>query len=249
MLRIVGDMYVSIGAYNSKADVPEGVIVVEILPEDIRIKKLYTVPEYRGRGVAKALLTIVSSETDGLPIRFYDSGADELILDIWFRKERTDHRKCEGILGDVEKVAVPKDLRNRVHVRRLDEVPLENVEAYALSRVSDVALSFPDLELSKERFSGGSLIAMSEDKICGGILFEEIDDEIIIRWFNAGDQDVLAIMFSVFKTELLLDYDKKTRLCFLTDEAMIEDFLSKILKNHEISPVNVYTLERRMIIV
>ncbi len=247
MLRIMGDMYVALGAYGSKTDDPQGVIVVEILPADIRIKKIYTLPEYRGRGVAHALLKIVSSETDGLPIRFYDPKDDNFLLDHGFRKKRTDHKKCEGILEDVEKVSIPGDLRSRVHVRRLDEMPLENVEKYAMSRVSDVSLSFPDYELSKDRFSGGSLIALSGDEICGSILFEEVDDEIIIRWFNAGDAGILSIMFSVFKTELLLDYDKKTRLCFFTDEDMIEDFLSKIMKNHEIKPVNVYTLEGRML--
>ena len=102
------------GAFDEKTDNILGVLVTEIFPEYIRIEKLYTVPEYRNKGVAKKLLCIIIEPivTKKIPIFIYTTDSIDVsyIQSKGFKKTDDDYCYIEGRLGDL---LAQRDARDR----------------------------------------------------------------------------------------------------------------------------------------
>lgn len=220
LYRISDGLYSALGIYDTAGSAPISVLVTEILPSDIRIRKLTTAPSYRGRGYATRLLSFVIEKSQGLPVTVYDPPEEGWLLSQGFTKKPTDYSLCETRLGDIKRLPFSKESRTHYSICDIAEAPQASLKRYVMSHPVSEDLSFPDYDITSDRFSECSLAALSGDRVCGAILYEEIDNTILIRYYSAEDPGILNMLFSAFKTRLEMDYYNRTKLYFLSSRGM-----------------------------
>ena len=129
------------GAFDEKTDNILGVLVTEIFPEYIRIEKLYTVPEYRNKGVAKKLLCIIIEPivTKKIPIFIYTTDSIDVsyIQSKGFKKTDDDYCYIEGRLGDLKDFSLPSKDSNRFSDGSLVCIKDGKIEAVMLTEEQD----------------------------------------------------------------------------------------------------------------
>ena len=234
------------GATEDDTDTACGVLVAHILPEFIRIVKLFTLPEYRRRGIATTLLEKATDLPEELAMPFYVISAGE--QDFAFLEKNgfqaTDDRYffLSGWLEDLEDLPKPSKPILGQKILPADHIPYESLSDYVLKSSHDEILQFPEKELDMARFSDGSLVCTQNNDISAVVLMEEMDEYIQISWIHCKDSRSLYSIFSVMKKALKTEYDPEAELRFLLCNEKGEDAIDKLFRYRDRIPVKVYKL-------
>ncbi len=235
------ERYISFGAYDENTQETLGTITVEILPEYIGIRRIFTDPYHRNKGVATGLLEFIKDVPDNLalPLCAITDEDVDFLLKRGFKSEKSSYTFAEGNLGNFDRPPVDEKVRKSHMVKNLDNVDTEMLEDFVEGAPHDEFIQFPDMCVDNRRFSDGSLVSMSDGEVTGAVLMEEPGDDIRITWAYAKSEDILMLLLSVLKTELDMEYENRKQLRFLLCDRRITNTVGKIFHKSEIRPVVV----------
>ncbi len=233
------------GAFDEKTDNILGVLVTEIFPEYIRIEKLYTVPEYRNKGVAKKLLCIIIEPivTKKIPIFIYTTDSIDVsyIQSKGFKKTDDDYCYIEGRLGDLKDFSLPSKEKSIVF-DTIDRVSVKDLDRFVFKNPHDDLIQFPEGLVDSNRFSDGSLVCIKDGKIEAVMLTEEQDERIDVTYIHSTDGRYILDLFSVLKRMYMEEYTPQTTIRFLICNNKGREGMEKILAGSKMRPLSVYRL-------
>ena len=84
---IAAGQYFCMGAFDEKSNEAMGIVVARVLPRYILIEKLFTAEKYRGQGVAKGLLEVITDMPPEISIPSVIISAERSIDENWILKQ------------------------------------------------------------------------------------------------------------------------------------------------------------------
>ncbi len=216
------------GGYDEKSGEGMGVIAVKILPDYIRIEKVFTVEKFRKTGVATELLSIVSDLPEEVKMPFFII-TDQTDIDFAFLKGRgfseteSAYKFIYAKLSDMREITVPDSIKDGLRIVTLSHVPENELLNYVSHAEADNFLQFPEIPIDLSRFSEGSLICLKDNSICAMMLIEESDEAIQITFMHCLDPKALYGIFALIKPALLLEYSGESTVRFLVCNKNSED--------------------------
>ena len=237
------------GVYDEESDAAMGLIAAQILPRHIVIERIYTVPEYRNKGVATALLELITDVPENMRMTFYlftaEEDADtEFLKNRGFVSANSKYSYVCGNLGDMVDLKVPDSLRKDCEVNTLDLVSDKQIREFVFEGAYDTFLQFPEMELDRNRYSEGSLVCLRDGRVEGLMTLEELDAFIRIGYFNCKDARTAYLLFSEMKDLLLEEYGAQAKVRFLAIEGE-ENKIGNYFSKSEERPIRVYKKKMR----
>ena len=233
-----------------------GIMTVQILPEYIRLERIFILPEYRRRGLASALLEVIKERPEDmrLPIRaFIEDEADVrgLLEASGFIRQESSYSIIEGRLGDwidlgprMKKI-IPDDVKKKIMIRRLNQISERQLRDFVLRSPHDEILQFPDSMTDPGRFSDISMICTVDNIVKAASLIEEKEDHVQFTWCYGKDKyAVFASMFMVKKElESEEEYGPSLRIRCLCTGKNIEEGYQKIFSEYETRIIYMYQFD------
>lgn len=222
---ITSGRYTSFGAYDEKTGVPMGCLTLWILPEDVRIIRFFTAPEYRGQGIARQLLAAASKQPGKLhlPIRYIyvnGSGFVDFLEALGFKQHPSRYTFVVGTPEDIVKIAVPKE-KPPFTIRPAGSLPTNKIPDLVYRSPYDDLLQFPGSIVSMDRFSEASPVCIEDGMVTGAVLAEERDDCVDIIWYRGTSTKAVYYMLRVLGNTLADEISPRLPirlLCFGTKE-------------------------------
>lgn len=240
--------YSCFGAFDEESEEGLGVIVAGILPDYILIEKLFTAEPHRKKGVASALLDIVTTLPDGVTTPFYIAterpGIDDGFLKKkGFTEEESRYKYLVGRLEDMRDITVSESMKAGLRILPAYNVPEKQLSNFVFRSEFDRFLQFPETVLDMDRFSEGSLVCLQNDKICAVMLIEELQDAVQFTFIHCLDTRSLFGLFSIVKPALRLDYGKDSIIRFLICDGKGEEGVRRAFGRCHEQPVRVFRKE------
>ena len=206
-----------------------------LLPEDIRIVRFFTAPEYRGQGIARQLLAKAARQPKELhlPIRYiYSSGSGcvGFLEALGFEQHST---RCSYVVStpeDIVKITVPKE-KLPFTIRPANSLPANKIPDLVYRSPYDDLLQFPGGIVDMDRFSGASPVCLEEGMVTGAVLAEERDDCVDILWYRGENTKAVYYMLRVLGNVLAEEISPRVQirlLCYGPEEnAAAKKFFSE----------------------
>ncbi len=238
------DRYTCFGAYNDKNGKPMGILVAEVLPVCIRIKRLFVVPEFRRKKVATTLFNALTDLPDEvrLPVIFHgteEEYSEEFLNAVGFSEVESDFSYIEVLLQDYKKLTIP-EYASAYQLFPADKVPEKSLRNFVLHMQKEFRTEFPSLFLNSEYFNDGSVVCMKSDKIVATVLLEETDDYIKIPFAFGSDNKGILFCFSLLRYELREEYDLEASLRFLVKNNKKKDVILDIVNNPVEKKIHIF---------
>ncbi len=234
------------GAFDEDTGDVLGIASVQVFPEQIRLKRLFTLPRYRGRGVASGLLRFLTDLPDELKLPFtavfYDEdiGAD-FLCNRGF-KEKESHYSCiDSTLSEIKELRASEKMRTGITLLPASHVSVNELEEFVFSSEHDMFLQFPEYMLDMGRFSDASIVCRQHGKITAAIFLEEQEDHIRVTWFEGADARSLYCLILMLRQILEAEYDPGTKIRVLLCGGRGRDAVGKMFNSAGEHPVRVFT--------
>ena len=158
------------GAYDEDTGQGLGTLSAEILPEYIRINRLYVSPEKRGKKVGTLLMDAATNLPDGMDMPIYVFGTERDINDGFlkacgFIMQESACSYIEGRLSDLIDLPLPQK-KDGYRFLTLNDIPKEAIIDFVISSEGDDFRKAADLFMNLEGFSEGS-------PVCGEMIIRE----------------------------------------------------------------------------
>lgn len=239
---------------DDEKDEIAGVMTVQIFPEYIRLERIFILPEFRHRGYASRLLEIIKDRPGDarLPIRAFpeDKGdVSGLLESSGFTEKENRYCVLSAYLKDWIDIGqkilrkMPEDIKKKIMIYNLDQVPEQLIREFVLRSPHDEILQFPDRMTDVERFSDVSMISMMDNTIKAASLVEETEDYTQFTWCYGEDRyAMLANMFMVRK-EMGSEYSPDYRIrCVCSNEHTAEGY-KKMFSACDIKKIYMYQFD------
>ena len=241
------DRFICFGAYDEENGNGMGIACVQILPEQIRIERIYTLPEYRNRGVATALFGMMTDLPKDVDLPFtvviYEDDPDTAFLTKHgFTELESNFSYIDGTLDQLKDLDVPAKMRKGITLFPADHVDIADLERFISTSPCDNFLQFPEYEVDMDRFSEGSIVCMQDGNIAASIMIEELNDCIQLTWFFGTDAKPIFCAFYMLKQELTLEYEPSTKIRSLIHKGRGLDAIEKMLGVRDTHNVRIYSL-------
>lgn len=213
---ILDGRFAAIGALDDPEEVPLGILVAQILPDYIRIRRVQVeTPE-----VASALLSVVFRLPNELKLPFmaFDPSEDELayLMEAGFEETESRYVYLEGWTEELAEGPDPAAMQGK-RVVCVDRVPGNELVDYLLRAEKDRCFIFPEPVPDPRRFSAGSLVCLKGGKIAGVLLMEEPEDIIQVSFLCAAGPEERDTLFIGMRELLFQEFGPGKRLRFLLD--------------------------------
>ncbi len=224
------------GACDEKSGDGMGVLAAEILPDHIRIVKLFTAEKFRKKGVATKLINMVCDLPDELKMPFYII-TDRMDADFKFLKEKgfveteSPYKYIYSKLSDMRDITAPDNVKDGLKIVPINQVSEQVLSYYISNAEPDKFLRFPEIPIDFDRFSEGSLVCIKDKSICAMLLIEEPDEAIEISFIHCIDPKALYSILALIKPALLLEYSEETNVRILVCNKNEESVGKGLLNN------------------
>ncbi|MBR3305769.1 MAG: GNAT family N-acetyltransferase [Lachnospiraceae bacterium] len=232
------------GAYDEESGEAAAVMAVQILPRHILIERIFTLPEYRKKGAATALLSYLKDLPEDLALPVYlvthRTDADtEFLLKRGFSESKSRFFFLAGKLGDMD---IPENTGD-LSCDPIEKVPYVRLYEYSFKDNPDTFLQLPELVLDMDRFSDGSICCRRGREVCGMMLMEEPDDGIQISFLRYDDEAAAEALFSEASKLLKEEYGPEADLRFLLCGDEEKDTIGKFFRYSEEQPIRIFRLK------
>ena len=212
-----------------------GILSAEVLGPTINIKRVFVLPEYRRKGVARALLKTVTDlpEEAQLPIIAYGVKEDlniRFLSAMGFRENEREFTCIEGRLGDFKKLPMPEDDEG-YSVLPAEMATEEMIQDFTLKVGMETGAGFSDLLLREDPFSDGSIVCLKDGSIVALIILDEIDRKIEVPLIYGNDPKALLYCFAGLHEELTEEYGPDAKVRFILYKEMGREAIMKIMGN------------------
>ena len=244
---ITAGRYTCFGAYDEVNELPIGVATAQVFPKQIRIHRIYTVPDHRRQGVASELLRVMTDLPEDVKLHFtiacFDASDDyDFLAHRGFKEMPSDFTYITSDLSNMKDVQVPAKLRVGIDLMPMDRAPVPALESFILSSQHDVILQFPEFELDTERFSDASIVCQLNGQISAAIMLEEFSDAIQVTWFGGTDGRSIYCSFYMLKQALESEFDTSQSIRVLLHKNKGLDAIEKVFHSVETHPVRFFAL-------
>ncbi len=244
---ITDDRLTCMGVYDEKANTPAGVITLKVLPDHIRIVRLFTEPSYRQKGVASTLLEIATDISGGERPDYYfilsDGEADtDFMARRGFAPEAGKYSFITGRIRDLETFRSADEDKADFSVTSAEEVDADALSRFVFGMEHDNFLQFPEGYVDMDRFSEGSIICQGVGGVKGAMMIEEMEDYIQVTWVGASEERFFGPLFATLYREYIKEYGLDAQIRFLACSPNEKEVLSKVFVRSEELPVSVYKL-------
>ncbi len=233
------------GVYDETADKAAGVITLKVLPDYIRIVRIYTEPSYRCKGVASTLLDIATDFSDNKHPDFYfilsDEEADtDFLARRGFVKEPEQYGFITGRICDMARFMPADETDSDFSVTNADDVDVDSLFRFVFGMDHDSFLQFPEGYLDMDRFSDGSIICQGAGGIKAAMMIEEMEEYIQVTWSGASEERFLGPLFATLHKEYMIEYGLNEQIRLLTCNPKEKEMLSKVFERYEELPISIY---------
>ncbi len=230
---------------------PAGTMTVQVLPEYIRLEKLFIFPEFRHKGYATALLNFIKNRPKEafLPIRAFLEDEEDirgLLESSGFAEEKCDYNIISLFLKDFPdpngliKRKFPDESLGKYRISRMDHVQRQKLQHFILSSPHDELFLFPDKTLDLDRFSDGSIICEKGDLIEAVSLIEETDEYSQFTWTYGKDTLAILLCMAAARKDLEAEYGPDYQIrCLCWDETVVKIY-EKSFANYELKQIKMY---------
>lgn len=236
-----------LGAYDGETNEPMGILIAEILPDYIRLRKLYTLPKYRRKGVATTLLGIATDLPDDvqMPILFATEKEvnTKYLESKGFMEEKGPYSFVRGTLADVRVLPISKNDMDVFDVCPMSRVAEKDVLQFIATSPRDAFLQFPEGVPDIERFNDSGLVCLKKGAIEACLLTEDFDDAIQITWMHGKNKEALYSLLSQFYELLREDLSPEDNLRILCYNAEQEKTCKKMFGRAQAFPISIYKLK------
>ena len=238
----------SFAACIGDEEIPASIVSAHIYPEHITVKRLFTLPQYRRRHLATALMDVIKSRPEEamLPIYVFHTENEELeafLKAAAFHEEDSKYCFVSGTFGDMVDMPAPVDLSKDIQVKSIMEVPKETVADFIYRSPYDELIQFPDKATELPFFSEASILSIQKKEVKAALLIEESDEDIQITWAYGQDYKQLYNCFYYMKKVLSSDFGTETVIrCLCTGEKTKLSY-SKLFKKYEEIRIHTYRFD------
>ena len=118
----------SFAACIGDEEIPASIVSAHIYPEHITVKRLFTLPEYRRRHLATALMDVIKSRPEEamLPIYVFhieNEEIDAFLKAAGFHEEDSKFCFVSGTFGDLVDLPAPAEVSNDIKIKSIMAVP------------------------------------------------------------------------------------------------------------------------------
>lgn len=233
------------GVFDEESGNAVSLASVMIFPEQIRIERLFTLPEYRRKGAATELLRVIMDVPDEIKLPFtaliFDKDANTgFLTSRGFKEERSDYSCIISTLSEMKDLKVSEKLKAGITLLPLEKVNANELEHFIFSSEPDTFLQFPEYEFSMDRFSEGSIVCRHNGRITSAILLEELEGLMQVTWLHGSDTRSLYCSFSMLKKILEKDLSPETKIRVLICADKGKDAVLDLFKSSEEIPIRVF---------
>ena len=240
---ISDDRYTCFGAFDNKSGHGLGILAAQVLPEYIKIERIFTLPEYRNQGIASALLDLATGIPNPPTFRiFIDSPVSDTVFLVnrGFAEEDSSYSFITGRLGDVVSVSRTGKLAGGLEVLPADKTDQRHLAQFVFSSGFDDFVQIPEGFLDMDRFSDGSTVCSHYGKVLSAVLLEELDDWLQITWMKGSDNRSMLSAFSALKRELDQEYVPGAAIRFLICDDKDRALISNLIRNSREEKIRIF---------
>jgi hypothetical protein len=225
------------GVYDEEADIAVSTLSASIYPDYIRIRRLYTIPEYRNRGIATELLNRVSNISSPPPFYVFDVNPDSDMK--FFKKRRfakspSHYSFITGKLGEVITESISEAELADMEIVTIEQVDPGELGKFVVYMGVDGLLQMPEAGFESERFSDVSMICKAKGKIVAAVLVEEKNSWIQITWMKGNINKALSAAFGAVIEAIKNEFDPSEDIRILVcDEKGRDDASSRFVSFSE----------------
>ncbi len=245
----------SFAVTDDESRAPAGIMSVRILPEYIRLERIYILPEFRRRGYASGLLEIIKDRPEAawLPINaFLEDGENEDVRELLeasgFTGRESGFSVITGHLKDLIDTdsrlenAVPEAVRRKVKLYRLNMVPKHMIRNFINASPHDELLQFPDKASDLERFSDISMICLMGNTVRAASMIEEAEEHTQFTWCYGDEPIAVLACINAAKKELGEEYGPDHRIRCLCREESMEQRYKNLFTEYERKTINMFCI-------
>ncbi|MBQ7706653.1 MAG: GNAT family N-acetyltransferase [Lachnospiraceae bacterium] len=238
--------YTCFGAFDDKSDKGIGILVAESLPDYILVKRIFVLPEYRRKGVATALLKIVTDLPEDLKQPVITYGAkeelDKKFLDaMGFKEVKSDYTYIEGTLGDYRKLHLPAK-KSEYKLIPAEKITTNALKKFIFDMKKKKNIKLQELFVDDDTISDESIVCMKNNKIAAVIMLEESDGNVMLPLVFGKDTKAILYCFSAFYEILSGDFGPEECIRILLNKDIGKEAIEKIIGNTTEKKVLIYKL-------
>ncbi|MCR5487149.1 MAG: GNAT family N-acetyltransferase [Lachnospiraceae bacterium] len=242
--------FTSFAAFGKEREEPAGILTVQILPEYIRLERIFVRPEFRRMGFASGLLRVIKDRPGDarLPIRaFLEEEEDVLALlkARGFEEKKNGYSVITGRIRDwidLEpriKELITADIRKTMKASWLDQWQEDALRDFILNSPHDELLQFPDKTMDLGRFSEASVICRVGDAIKAALLMEEREDDTQLTWCYGEEMAAIYVCLSLARLELEKEYGPDGLIRCLSTADPMEKAYKKLFAEYDRTAVKI----------
>lgn len=237
----INGRYTLIGIRDDDQPSPAGLCVVEILPEYIRLHRVYVDINQDKKAVLSLILEILRSmiADSGLPVYTFATRANAYMKKLGFVEENCDYTYKIGMLSDIKNFPLQKKTGMRIF--EAEDVPKEELMPYIYHIGTDAFVQFPYSDFDMNVFSS-SLVCKTQDVITGLVLIEECDLYIKIPKIYFKNLESLDACFFVLRKMLINDYSSNKQIIFINSPRDRKDIPNRYFKKIKEVPLKPFKL-------
>ena len=223
------------GCFDDETGEAVGILAAEVLGLVINIKRIFVLPKYRRKGVAKQLLSAVADLPEELRMPIIAYGVREELnirfLSAMGFKETTDDFSCfEGKLGDFKKFPLPGE-DGGYSVIPVEMATEDMINDFAMKTGMEKGVYITDLLLREDPFCDGSILCLKDGAVAALMILDESDRKIEIPFAQGDDPKAVFYCFSALHEELSGEYGPDAKLRFILYKGKGREVIPKIIDN------------------
>ncbi len=232
------------GAIDERTWQAMGMISLQILPRHIEIKRLFTIPLYRRRGVATALLEQATDLPENEKRPFYviteADGADTgFLISRGFTQARS---KYAFLTGSLKNLQGEEGFDGKV--LPIGKTSYRSLTDYVTENKPDTFLQLPEIIPDMNRFSEDSLCCVQDGRLCGTLLLEELSAGLQIALLRA-EECCTGALFAELKRQMEPECGSDAVLRFLICGEGDRMLAQKSLSDSREQPIHIFKFKRR----
>ena len=231
------------GAYDERNGTVQGLITAQICDDDIHIRRIYTVPEYRRQGIGSGLLQLITGLSVSAAFIVFVHGIEaspEFLLHRGFEEANSAYSYTYARPCDVRPSVFTDHHETGYKIRLLPDVNDREVGDYIFSGAYDRLLQFPEGFFDRERFSEGSIIVQKDHQIVAAVLLEETEGCTQISYMSGREPVALKKAFSTAIRCYESEYGKEADFRFLVCRERYQQIAEGLFESYHKEPIRIF---------
>ena len=237
----IGDRYTVIGIRDDEQECPVGLCTIEILPEYIRLQRIFINENSEKNQILSLMLETLRSmiAESGLPVYTFAAKSGSYMKKMGFEEEECAYTYKMAALSDLKDIPLQK--KNDMNILLAENVPKEEFMPYIYHMGADRFIQFPYADFDVDIFTS-SLVCKTQNEVTAFILVDETDKYIGIPKIFFKNIESLDACFFVLKKMLREDYPPDSQLVFINSPRDRKDIPDRYFKNITELPMKVLKL-------